>query len=317
MFILHSSCESSGEFGANGNFEEYFTCPSNNFPYYYVDRASHWFMPTTGSSDYFNACSSDLTAFGSLAFSVPQNYIGYQDAHSGNGYAGYYAALVPANNNYHEYLSVKLIEPLKKEKWYYLSYYLSLADSAAINGDPQQFVNYSGAYFSPKMEFINNYFRIEVEAQFRSNPEVFLDDSLGWQKVDGFFVSSGGEEYLTIGYFCKYLDVLFNYSNPSDSGVTAYYYIDDVQLTELNLEFPNVLTPNEDGVNDFAFKFENVPEIEVEIFNRWGNVVLMTTTLIGWNGKDKLGNELLEGTYYYVANYKGKKLKTGFIQLMR
>ncbi len=301
----------------NGDFEEYITCPSNNFPYYFVDRATQWFMPTTGSADYFNAYSSDLTANGILAFSVPQNYEGYQDAHSGQGYAGYYAGLVPANNNYHEYLSVKLNKPLEKEKWYYLSYYLSLADSTFLNGDPQQFVNYSGAYFSPKMEFIDNYFRIEVEAQFRSNPEVFLDDSLGWQKVDGYFLASGGEEFLTIGYFCKYQDVLFNYASSSDSGVLAYYYIDDVQLIETNVQFPNVFTPNFDGTNDIAFKFENVSEMDVEIFNRWGNEVLKTTTLVGWNGNDKTGHELSEGTYYYIVKYKGKKQKTGFIHLVR
>lgn len=319
FFVIVSSSKAQENLVPNGDFEEYITCPDINAPYYYVDRANHWFTPTTGSSDYFNSCSNYFDVLtNSYLFSVPQNYKGYQEARSGNGYGGYYAVIVPLNNDYHEYMSVKLTKALEKDKLYKLTYYVSLADSTFKEGRPQQFVNHSGGFFSNSVININDYYRIDTPPQVFNEPLNYLNDSLGWQKIEGTFQAKGGEEYLTIGCFFKYEDISFNFLGQPNDYVEAYYYVDDVQLEEYNIDFPNVLSANGDGVNDIVFRYTSLDNWEITILNRWGHLVFEVDTSIGWTGLDKNGNELSEGVYFYtIKNKEGEFIKTGFIHLVR
>ncbi|MDX5404184.1 MAG: PKD domain-containing protein [Bacteroidota bacterium] len=69
--------------------------------------------------------------------------------------------------------------------------------------------------------------------------------------------------------------------------------------------FPNVFTPNNDGVNDhftflepeLASRFGN---FTVRIFNRWGVQVFETTTFaVPWDGKFD-GRDIAEGVYFWI-----------------
>ena len=72
-------------------------------------------------------------------------------------------------------------------------------------------------------------------------------------------------------------------------------------------QFPNAITPNGDGINDFfvipdleenSSQFQNN---ELSIFNRWGDLVYRAKPYLNnWNGTDHNGNDLPQGTYYYV-----------------
>lgn len=72
-------------------------------------------------------------------------------------------------------------------------------------------------------------------------------------------------------------------------------------------EMPNAITPNGDGMNDFL-KIPAIeadpdghPDNEIVIFNRWGDVVYRATPYQNdWDGTNN-GQELPEGTYYYVV----------------
>lgn len=301
----------------NGSFEDYLSCPNPDSPYHYIDRASHWFMPTLGSSDYFNSCSGyfDPTV-GYFLYSIPENYIGYQDAHTGNGYAGYYSVSVPLNNEYHEYVSVKLFKPLQVGKLYYLSYFVSLAE---LKGDESlQFIDHSGAFLSNSKISKNDWLRITESPQVYSEPYVFLNDSTGWEKIDGFVIATGGEEYLTIGCFSKFEDLSYNFLLGDNVYLQAYFYIDDVSLKEIELNIPNVFSPNGDGVNDLVFQTDSFANLRVEILNRWGNLVFTAEEGNGWEGTDMNGNPLNEGAYFYALKDKKNKLfKSGFIHLIR
>ena len=79
-------------------------------------------------------------------------------------------------------------------------------------------------------------------------------------------------------------------------------------------EFPNVFTPNGDGINDL-FEIENLPEnTEVNIHNRWGNVVFSSTNYQNnWNGKNSSGEELVDGIYYYTFKNTEGKMGHGYI----
>ncbi len=67
---------------------------------------------------------------------------------------------------------------------------------------------------------------------------------------------------------------------------------------------PNVFTPNGDNTNDlFMIVPKDLKEMQGEIYDRWGIKVFSWNSLKdGWNGKNKGGQDVPEGTYYYIIN---------------
>ncbi len=67
----------------------------------------------------------------------------------------------------------------------------------------------------------------------------------------------------------------------------------------------NVVTPDDNGSNDF-WVIENIdfyPEASVQIFNRWGEVILNTTAYQNdWNGVFGT-DQLPDGSYYYIVSF--------------
>jgi gliding motility-associated-like protein len=86
----------------------------------------------------------------------------------------------------------------------------------------------------------------------------------------------------------------------------------------LPFEFPNVITPNGDGINDL-FEIKTLPEnTEVIILNRWGNIVFSATNYQNnWDGKDTAGKELVDGVYTYKFITEDGKTVHGFLHLVR
>ncbi len=96
---------------------------------------------------------------------------------------------------------------------------------------------------------------------------------------------------------------------------------------------PNVFTPNNDGWNDvFDVRTSAVGNFNLEIYNRWGNIVYENSSpLISWDGTTLAGVQAPAGTYFYVIskaemesgnaidneqdNYNFKE--TGWLQLLR
>jgi gliding motility-associated-like protein len=68
----------------------------------------------------------------------------------------------------------------------------------------------------------------------------------------------------------------------------------------LRLYAPNAFSPDGDGINDvFEIKGQGVEEMELEIYNRWGQMVYRSDNLaLAWNGEYK-GKEAPLGTYVY------------------
>lgn len=72
-------------------------------------------------------------------------------------------------------------------------------------------------------------------------------------------------------------------------------------IVPVDIQFPNVITPNNDLLNDV---FEptvllNIQSLEITVLNRWGNVVYQSnSTTSFWDGKVS-GNPASEGVYFY------------------
>lgn len=78
-------------------------------------------------------------------------------------------------------------------------------------------------------------------------------------------------------------------------------------------ELPNVVTFNGDGVNDFykAIRVKHIKDIELYIYNRWGQLVYETTDpYFNWDGKVIQTKTLCsEGTYFYICTVNELRVK--------
>jgi gliding motility-associated-like protein len=90
------------------------------------------------------------------------------------------------------------------------------------------------------------------------------------------------------------------------------------------LTIPNIFTPNNDGVNDLYFlKGASLAEVNMTIYDRWGHLVYQLTSdgNVAWDGKNQLGQDCAQGTYFFILTAKGKDGKDynekGNITLLR
>ncbi len=91
-----------------------------------------------------------------------------------------------------------------------------------------------------------------------------------------------------------------------DTGCSSTDSTLTITVTDAALEFPDVFTPNGDGVNDeFRPAYKSLRSYEITIYSRWGRKVYSSTDpSTGWDGKIG-GTKAAEGTYFYVAEGQG------------
>jgi gliding motility-associated-like protein len=145
-----------------------------------------------------------------------------------------------------------------------------------------------------------------------------------WQTVNIQFTALDSIQSIMIGGPCSPPND-FTFSEANGESFEPYFVLDNASLNEINLEacnfdliIPNIITPNSDGVNEF-FVIQNLQEnTEVNIFNRWGNLVFSSTNYQNnWNGKNTSGIDLVDGVYYYKIKTMAGKVSHGFIHLSR
>lgn len=205
----------------NGDFEEYSQCPDYVSQ---IDRAVGWQRPTDGTSDYFNACLASP-----FSMSVPGNQMGDQTAHSGNGYAGFYAIYandtitVPSDNE-REYVTHALVTPLIPGVTYSVEFHVSLADVSKYA------VGELGALLSTGVPNRSDELPIDRTPQIVSDG-TWLNAKEGWERISGCFVADSAYAYITIGNFNNGVNTAFM-EVPTDFPLTyfSYYYVDDVSI---------------------------------------------------------------------------------------
>jgi gliding motility-associated-like protein len=88
-------------------------------------------------------------------------------------------------------------------------------------------------------------------------------------------------------------------------------------------EIHNVFTPNGDDINDYFYFGEfAMKDIDVSIYNRWGEMVMnWKDSNHQWDGRGIDGEDLPEGVYFYVLVATGEDghayQKKGSITLLR
>ena len=308
----------------NPGFEARYNCPFGQGELF---ECQNWFNPTMSSPDYFHLCSPINL--------VPTNIWGYQFPHTDSAYAGFYS-YGTGNINIREYIEGELIQPLDSGKKYCFEMYLSLCDICQVSAGP------IGVYFSDTLVYLPldsasgwyiHYLPFSPQLEFTA-----VTDTAGWVLVQDTFIATGNERYLIIGNFRTGVNTVIDTLFPIIAGYGSYYYVDDVSVTFCDTIQPppppppvepvsqlaafNAFSPNGDGVNDvFTVTYKDIKTYRLQIFNRWGNLIFETDNPEqGWDGRYN-GDEVPEGTYYYLIDATGldekRYLMKGFVTLVR
>ena len=198
----------------NPSFEFYTQCP---WTMGQLNLAFPWQNPNNRTPDFFNTCCS--TSAGS---SIPNNAWGSENAHTGIGYSGGCSFYKTGLGR--EYIQVQLNDSLQKNTTYCVEFYVSLAEVSDYA------VNNLGAFLS-SYPISSSTDLILCTPQIVNSSANPLINKNSWTKISGSFITSGGEQYITIGNF--------NDDSASDtvrvdssgySGGMTYYYIDDISV---------------------------------------------------------------------------------------
>ena len=100
----------------------------------------------------------------------------------------------------------------------------------------------------------------------------------------------------------------------TDDAIIGYYLCD--------IEAPNVISlSSTNGNNVWFVDSDGIADFNCVIVNRWGNTIYEFNDVLGtWNGQDRSGRVVEEGTYFYTIKAKAyggdEILKHGFIQVV-
>lgn len=269
----------------NPSFENYSSCPTSADISFCLD----WTNPTTANPDLINACAS--------TWAVPSNPVGYQAARTGVGYLG--LVLWELNPNYREYIQVALDTNLIAGKNYCVSFYVSRADSVSDATDAV------GVYFSPSTISSTVNTVLNYTPQVINSPGNLLTNDSSWTLISGIYLASGGERYITIGNFSNDSQTNTQQMNPPYSGTGAYYFIDDVSVTDCGWSGIDshslsafTLSPNPSN-GTFQLKGNFPPNSQLHVYNLLGEEVVSPEELPVGNNTVPVNLDLAEGIYFY------------------
>ncbi|MEO8591281.1 MAG: gliding motility-associated C-terminal domain-containing protein [Flavobacteriales bacterium] len=140
-----------------------------------------------------------------------------------------------------------------------------------------------------------------------------------WDFGDGA-TSTAREPVHTYPYGVK-LYILLTVTDEFGATITTSTEFEERLEDDLtDLEFPNIFTPNSDGINDvFTPMTDRLlgPCAHLSVFNRYGERVFETLgNNIEWNGRSMDGELVVPGVYFYVFSVNGLEF-TGNVSLHR
>ena len=282
----------------NPSFETYVECPDAHEQ---IERAMHWY-----------SISDRAFATGSLLHGCSDNpdirppFVGgpnYDPSHQYPRTGNAHALITTFSDGAfpHEYIAVKLIQPLTKG-----SYYLSVFASPAEETRPSLWQAYADGLglklFKEEFKDDNYTYKdfgeksLDIKSDVE-NDNGIISDTIGWTKVDGCYKAKGGEQYLVLGNF-KSGDSTSVVREPVIFGVVIRTFIDDVGVYAFD-PLPDTLTlcPGESATYDASF---------LESETRWSTgeeTAVATIDTRGWHYVDAIiDNVVLRDSMYVMMS---------------
>lgn len=178
----------------------------------------------------------------------------------------------------------------------------------------KKFITVNPSYVIADFDFINP--QLTNTANF--NNTSINSDSWSWDFGDGTFSDdfNPSHDFDLIG---KYYVCLVA-KNKIGCADTLCKLVDVYE--DWTFYVPNTFSPNEDGVNEIFYAYgTNISNFKIEIFDRWGELIFSSNSLLnGWDGTYK-GVPVTDDIYAWKAgfnDYKGKSHSfTGHIQVLK
>lgn len=226
----------------NPGFETITNCPTNwaqiayspgyvNFP-----SVESWVSPLeTSTPDYFNACA-DI----SDKVNIPNTFVGYQEAHNGNGCAGIIAYYNQnSGGDYREYVQTKLNTTMIAGHSYKVSFYVSLNYDISNPDFNVIGIDRVGATFTQNQVSVTPDRFLMLDYSIVNDSASYINAKGAWVKIQGTYIAQGGEDWMTIGCmnnsqkpFTK-VQVYPAVQTPGTEDYT-YLFIDDVSVIDLD-----------------------------------------------------------------------------------
>ena len=136
------------------------------------------------------------------------------------------------------------------------------------------------------------------------------------------YLWSTGETTQQIEVFTGEQFISVEVTNPAGCSGNGEIHIQPCSPKEFFGNIANTITPNGDNVND-TWKIDEAlayPNIEIEIFDRWGKLVWRSSRGYSenWDGRNMNGKELPMDSYFYVIDLNdGTELINGTITIIR
>jgi len=130
----------------------------------------------------------------------------------------------------------------------------------------------------------------------------------------------GGNQNFTIPA-ADSTDKTLNYQIVVSYGTSSVYSNIYTLERTLKLYVPNAFTPNGDGNNDvFIPKAIYMKDLQMTIFNRWGEIVFFTNSYTGWDGTFKGAPATIDSYAYAITAtdiWGGETTKRGTVTLLK
>lgn len=271
----------------NHDFDHYLRCPDGRGE---IKQAAPWYTPNLKTTDFAHQCAGDGFA------GIPENNWGSAFPTSGRGYAGIRTWLDPdrSGENYREYLAVELTDSLEAGVAYFVSFNVSVGDSAMYTSDDL------GLYISH--DTIPNLNVLPFEPQIAQEEGQIISLATGWRKISGQYIAVGGEKHIVIGNFKNDQETTLLRRNVVEGVATTYFYIDEVIIEPCAPRFPEELLLASDtafcpggsvelktasDVSFARFEWENNTQDSVRTISTPG-IYSLTTTIFGCSRTDSI-----------------------------
>lgn len=194
----------------------------------YMSYATGW-KDMAQSPDYWNACNTST--------GVPTNVVGYQQARTGQAYAGIFKDNFTPSLQGREYIRGSLICPLVPGVEYEVTYYVSQAE------DYKNCSNNFGVWFLTNVNYKPP--TLSFTGKYHINSTVMICDTANWVEVKGTFTADSAYTYFIIGNPLSKDSTTFNLPpQGSFSQSQTYYYIDDVSIVSVNSLYDSIIGPD-------------------------------------------------------------------------
>ena len=307
----------------NGGFESYTALPNTVGLWNLVPG---WTNAGSLSSnpDYFHLD-------GSQGGDLPETPVAEVQPLEGKGIMGFIATGLPGNNK-RSYLTASLQEPLVPGQAYIISFWLTNGEVTPGSMSGLGCSDF-GLAFTTDAPLQTLHDPLLLAPQVEIEEVVYERD---WKQFNFNFVANDAYNYVTIGVFKSDADIDITVMEANSPSI-AYYFIDDLRLTEMpegiqqaeltdrggspndaepNIDpvvepeldpfyVPNAFTPNGDGDNDrFAPVINDISNYTFQVFSRWGELIFNSSEPgEGWDGRTRGGDDVGVGVYVWELHY--------------